>query len=70
MRTLTPGYPLWRDAPYEYEYDRLAIDLINGSGLLREWVDDRSATAADLEALAGADERAWREEREALLLYR
>jgi uncharacterized protein YbbC (DUF1343 family) len=70
LRTLAPGYPLWRDFPYEYEYDRRAIDLINGGGLLREWVDDRSAVAADLEALAGPDERAWREERESLLLYR
>lgn len=35
-----PEYPLWRDFPYEYEHDRLAIDLINGSPLLRRWVDD------------------------------
>jgi uncharacterized protein YbbC (DUF1343 family) len=70
LRTLAPDYPLWRDAPYEYEYDRLGVDLINGSRLLREWVDDRSAAASDLETLAGADERAWREEREPLLLYR
>jgi len=47
-----------------------AIDLINGTELLREWVDDRAATPADLEALAAADEQAWREEREAVLLYR
>ena len=26
--------------PYEYEHERLAIDLINGSELLRRWVDD------------------------------
>jgi len=70
LRTLAPGYPLWRDFPYEYEYERRAIDVINGSGLLREWVDDRAATASDLEALVGPDERAWREEREPLLLYR
>jgi hypothetical protein len=36
---LSPDYPLWRDFAYEYEHDRLAIDLINGSPLLREWVD-------------------------------
>jgi hypothetical protein len=70
LRTLVPGYPLWRDFPYEYEYDRRAIDLINGGALLREWVDDRAAGVADLEALAGPDERTWREEREPLLLYR
>jgi uncharacterized protein YbbC (DUF1343 family) len=70
LRQLIPDYPLWRDFPYEYEHERRAIDLINGGGLLREWVDDRAAQASDLEALAGPDERAWQEERELLLLYR
>jgi uncharacterized protein YbbC (DUF1343 family) len=70
LRALAPEYPLWRDFTYEYETGRRAIDLINGGGLLREWVDDRAAAASDLDALAGPDERAWREEREPLLLYR
>lgn len=70
LRALAPEYPLWRDFPYEYERDRLAIDLINGGSRLREWVDDRAAGATDLEAFAGPDERAWLEEREALLIYR
>ena len=69
VRTLRPDYPLWRDFPYEYEQGRLAIDVINGSPLLREWVDDPAATAADLDALAAQDEAAWRDERDALLLY-
>jgi Exo-beta-N-acetylmuramidase NamZ, C-terminal len=60
---------LWRDFPYEYEKDRLAIDLINGSELLREWVDDASATPGDLDALTAPDEASWREERKAVLLY-
>jgi uncharacterized protein YbbC (DUF1343 family) len=70
VRRLAPDYPLWRDFPYEYERDRLAIDLINGSPLLREWVDDPAAAPADLDALAGPDERAWLTEREGFLLYR
>ncbi len=70
LRRLRPDYPLWRDFPYEYEHDRLAIDLINGSELLRRWVDDPSATPADLDALARPDEQAWREVREDVLLYR
>jgi len=70
LRRLWPDYPLWRDFPYEYEYERLAIDLINGSELLRRWVDDPEATPDDLEAMAGADEAAWLAERETLLLYR
>jgi len=69
LRTLRRDYPLWRDFPYEYEYDRLAIDLINGSTLLREWVDDPAAIASDLDALANPDEQAWLEERESVLLY-
>ena len=70
LRRLHPDYDLWRDFPYEYERDRLAIDLINGSELLRQWVDDASATPADLDALVVPDEAAWGEEREAVLLYR
>ena len=70
IRRLWPDYALWRDFPYEYEFDRLAIDLINGSELLRQWVDDASATPADLDGLARIDESAWRESREPFLLYR
>ncbi|MCK0506060.1 MULTISPECIES: exo-beta-N-acetylmuramidase NamZ family protein [Aromatoleum] len=70
LRLLWPDYPLWRDFAYEYEHDRLAIDLINGSELLRDWVDDPGATPADLEALAQPDEAAWQQEREAFVLYR
>ena len=68
---LKPDYDLWRDFPYEYETQRLAIDVINGSDLLRKWVDDAAATPADLELLAGKDEEEWRlGEREGVLLYR
>ena len=70
LRRLHPDYDLWRDFPYEYERDRLAIDLINGSELLRRWVDDSIATPADLEAITAPDEASWREEREGMLLYR
>jgi uncharacterized protein YbbC (DUF1343 family) len=69
LKTLQPDYPIWRDFPYEYEKQRLAIDVINGSDLLRRWVDDPAATAADLDTLATADEAAWRTEREAVMLY-
>jgi len=69
LRQLRPDYVIWRDFLYEYERGKLAIDVINGSELLRQWVDDPAATPADLEALAAADEASWREEREALQLY-
>ena len=69
IRQLAPDYPLWRDFPYEYEFERLAIDVINGGPTLREWVDNPAATPADLDALAGADEAAWRAATADLLLY-
>ncbi len=69
IRHLHPDYPLWRDFHYEYETDRLAIDLINGGSVLRAWVDDAAAAAADLDALAARDEASWRAEREGVLLY-
>ncbi|MDO9599357.1 MAG: DUF1343 domain-containing protein [Azoarcus sp.] len=69
LRRLQADYPLWRDFAYEYEHDRLAIDLINGSPLLRLWVDDAGARPQDLDALAVADETSWREQRIPFLLY-
>ena len=69
LRCLYPDYPLWRDFPYEYEHDKLAIDVINGSPMLREWVDDPAATPNDLDAQATPDEAAWQSERAPYLRY-
>jgi hypothetical protein len=69
VRLQAPHYPLWRDFAYEYEHDRLAIDLINGGPLLREWVDDVNAAPEVLERAAAADEAAWAETRRPYLLY-
>jgi uncharacterized protein YbbC (DUF1343 family) len=69
IRTLDPDYELWRDFPYEYVFDKLAIDVINGGPALREWVDDIGAKAGDLEALTAPDEQAWREATDGLRLY-
>jgi uncharacterized protein YbbC (DUF1343 family) len=69
IRRLYPDYELWRDFPYEYEIGKLAIDVINGSPLLREWVDDPAATPGDLEALTAPDQQAWAGERAPHLIY-
>ena len=69
LRVQAPGYPLWRDFAYEYEHDRLAIDLINGGPALREWVDDPESTPEDLDAITRPDEAAWMETRKPHLLY-
>jgi uncharacterized protein YbbC (DUF1343 family) len=69
IRRLYPDYALWREFPYEYVFDKLAIDVINGSTLLREWVDDPSSEPGDLDALTVPDESEWADERKPYLLY-
>jgi len=69
IRRLYPDYQLWRDFAYEYEFERLAIDVINGGPALREWVDDAGAEAGDLEARASRDEAAWAEVTASRRLY-
>ncbi len=69
IRRLYPHYLLWRDFPYEYTSGHLAIDVINASPLLREWVDDPAAAPGDLDALTLTDEAAWAQERAECLRY-
>lgn len=61
VRHLYPEYKLWRDFLYEYQPGKLAIDVINGSDLLRKWVDDPQAQPGDLDMLAQSDENSWKE---------
>ena len=69
IRQLFPDYELWREFPYEYAFGKLPIDVINGSPLLREWVDDDAAEPGDLDKFALADESAWLAESENFRLY-
>ena len=70
LRIEIPDYPIWRKFDYEYEKERLSIDLINGSPLLREWVDDISSTINDFEKINSKDENVWASEIEEILIYR
>jgi len=69
VRTLYPEFALWRDFPYEYVFDKLAIDVINGGPGLREWVDDAGAEPTDLDVATMPDESRWLQERMPFLLY-
>jgi uncharacterized protein YbbC (DUF1343 family) len=69
IRSLYPDYDLWRDFPYEYEFDKLAVDVINAGPGLREWVDDAAAVPADLDAVTCPDEASWAQKRTPHLLY-
>jgi uncharacterized protein YbbC (DUF1343 family) len=69
IRNLYPDYNLWRDFPYEYEFGKLAIDVISGGPGLRLWVDDPAASATDLDNATLSDEREWDEARRNFLVY-
>lgn len=59
LRLEYPDYPLWRHFHYEYETERLAIDLLSGGTFLRDWVDDPEGQPGDLERRLLADEERW-----------
>ncbi len=69
VRLQDPDYPLWRHFHYEYETERLAIDLLAGGSFLREWVDDPAAEPGDLEQRLSRDEAVWAETTRHLYLY-
>ncbi len=70
LRQHQPDYDIWRHHDYEYELDRIPIDVINGGPALRTWVDDQGAGFdAFHQNLADAESR-WLEERAPYLLYK
>ena len=69
IRRLYPDYDLWRDFPYEYEFGKLAIDVINGAPLPARMGRRREAAPGDLDALTAPDEQTWEKVRTAFLLY-
>jgi uncharacterized protein YbbC (DUF1343 family) len=69
LKSLNPELMQWRQPPYEYETERLPIDLLNGGDFPRKWVDDLSAEPGDLEARLKKDETKWRKESRPFLLY-
>lgn len=69
LRQIHPNYDIWRKHAYEYEHDRLPIDLINGGPALREWVDDSHQSITDMERRLLADEKAWTDSIQDVLLY-
>lgn len=69
VRLEYPKYEIWRNFPYEYEFERLAIDLINGGPELREWVDDPKSSVEAFEAMLSKDEKSWTDSTRKFLLY-
>ena len=68
FRRFDPAKFAWRQPPYEYEHDKLPIDILAGSSSLREQVEGGLAPK-DIARSWGDDEAAFRKARQPFLLY-
>jgi uncharacterized protein YbbC (DUF1343 family) len=62
----------WKTPPYEYEWQRLPIDMINGGEELRQWVEQKGSYQELLQLESGQGERAltnFEQKRNEILLY-
>ena len=69
IRLIHPDYQLWRKFDYEYETEKLAFDVINGSPVIREWIDDNNAIVSDIEKILKKDEQEWFDSIQEVLIY-
>jgi len=68
FRRVDPARFAWRQPPYEYEHDKMPIDILAGSDVLRQQVE----SGVPMREIAGSwdeDEAAFRRLREPYLLY-
>ncbi len=58
----------WQDGPYEYEYEKRPIDLINGGEDLRKWIDEGGDEIL-FQSLAHRGYKEFMKKRQEILLY-
>jgi uncharacterized protein YbbC (DUF1343 family) len=68
FRQTDPVRFAWRQPPYEYEHDKVPIDILAGSGILREQIEG-GVNAKEIAASWRSDEASFRKRREPFLLY-
>lgn len=58
----------WKVPPYEYEYHKVPVDLINGTDALRLWVE-KNGNEDDYQAIMRPGQEEFLEQRKSCLLY-
>ncbi len=58
----------WKVPPYEYEYHKAPVDLINGTDELRLWVE-KNGNEDDYQAIMKKNQPEWLEQRKSCLIY-
>jgi uncharacterized protein YbbC (DUF1343 family) len=59
----------WSSPPYEYEYEKMPIDILNGTDKLRKWVD-ANGSYEELLAIESEGMQDYINKRETILLYK
>ncbi len=67
-KDLAPGEFAWRQPPYEYETEKMPIDILWGSDVLRKGLE-AGRTAGEILARAGDEVREFEETAGEFLLY-
>ncbi|HEY1309022.1 MAG TPA: DUF1343 domain-containing protein [Vicinamibacterales bacterium] len=68
FHTTNPSKFAWRQPPYEYEHEKMPIDILAGSAVLRQQIEG-GVPASEIASGWGGDEAAFRKLREKYLLY-
>ena len=69
LKTHHPDFDWIAPPPYEYEYEKLPIDILSGDDFLRKWMEDKNTSIIELEEKLSPDEKLWTEQRKKFLLY-
>jgi uncharacterized protein YbbC (DUF1343 family) len=68
FRQMDPSQFAWRKPPYEYEHDKMPIDILAGSPMLREQIES-GMDGRQIAATWTTDEESFRQVRKPYLLY-
>lgn len=69
VQRVHPDFDLWRLPPYEYEAEKMPIDILSGHDQLRKWVAEPQPLIEEWDRSLARDEAAWAIERKSFLLY-
>lgn len=69
VRELYPDFDLWRPPPYEYETEKMPVDMLWGQTSLRDWINDKGSDLRALDQLMQKDEQDWQKRSKEFYLY-
>lgn len=69
IHQLQPELELWTSPPYEYEYEKIPVDVITGGTMFRKWVESDTSTISEMAEWIDRDINKWKEEVRDFYLY-